>query len=234
MASPTLALMPPATTPRPPNLFVLESDLAALLDTADLVEPEQQAEFHADLEAALATTIQKRDRVQGFLAHVESQSALAAAEIKRLQARKTFFDAVVERVELSVVRTIRNLGADAKGKYKTLEGETVCFSVRRSPATLAITDEAAVPAAFKSVSITLPALTWEALLDSVDMETRAKVLDEVKRPDSTVSKTLLKAAIEAAAPDWKERLKGEAPGPVCVESVPGAAIVQGSLSLVRK
>jgi hypothetical protein len=43
----------------------------------------------------------------------------------------------LERIEASVVRTIRNLGVDTKGKYKTLEGETVSFSVRRCPATVA-------------------------------------------------------------------------------------------------
>ena len=239
MATPILALMPPVEMispppPRSPSLYTLEDGLQTLLDTAEMVTPEEQAEFAADLEAALAATVQKRDRVGWFMAHIEGQTALAAAEIKRLQTRKAFFEAVLERVETSVVRTIYNLGVDAKGKYRTLEGDTVSFSVRRCPATVAITDEATVPAAYKSVSITLPALTWEALLDALDIETRVKVLDEVKRPDSSVSKTLLKAAIEAGAPDWKERLKGEGALPVSVPSVPGAAIVAGGLSLVRR
>jgi Siphovirus Gp157 len=229
--------MLPAETPAPPpalSLFALEESLQCLLDSAELVEPEQQAAFHADLEATLANTVAKRDRVNHLMAHCESQSALAALEIKRLQARKAFFESVLERVEASVVRTIYNLGVDAKRRYKKLEGDTVTFSVRRCPATVAITDEAAVPAPYKSVSITLPAITWEALLDSLDIEARTKLLNEVRRPDSSVSKTLLKAAIEAGAPDWKERLKGEGALPVSVEGVPGASIVPGGLSLVRK
>jgi Siphovirus Gp157 len=237
MASPTvLAIMPPETMPAVrTSLFAVEESLQAMLDSAELVEPEQQAEFAADLEAALAATVSKRDRTQGFLVHCESLAAKTAGEIKRLQARKAFFEAVVERVEFSVVRTIRNLGIDAKGKYKSLQGETVTLSVRRCPATVAITDEAKVPALFKTVTITVPALTWEAVLDALDMETRAKVLDEIKRPDSTVNKAAVKEAIEAAAPaGWKDALKEEGALPVRVDAVPGAAIIAGDLTLVRK
>jgi hypothetical protein len=236
MASPILALMPPAAIPPPRSLslYTLEADLEALLDTEALVEPEQQLEFNAHLESALATTKNKRDRVNSFLAHLESQSLLATSEIDRLKKRKAFFEAVAERVELSVVRCIKNLGPDAKGKYKTLEGDTVSFGLRRCPPTVAITDEASVPAAFKSISITLPALTWESLLDSLDMETRAKILDEVRKPESSVSKALLKDAIETGVPDWKERLKLENALPVSIESIPGASIVQGGMSLIRK
>jgi hypothetical protein len=226
---PPVEVVPPPP-PRSLNLYTLEDGLQTLLDAAEMVTPEEQAEFAADLEAALAATVQKRDRVGWFMAHLEGQTALAAAEIKRLQARKAFFEAVLERVETSVVRTIYNLEVDAKGRYKTLEGDTVSFSVRRCPATVAITDEAAVPVAYKSVSITLPALTWEALLESLDIESRTKLLDEVRRPDASVSKALLKAAIEADAPDWKERLKGEGALPVSVESVPGAALVAGGMT----
>lgn len=235
MASPTLALMPAVIPPpRSLTLFNLEESLQALLDSEDLVEPEQQAELAADLEAALATTISKRDRVGAFIAHCESQALLATSEIDRLKKRKALFEAVVERVELSVVRTIKLLGVDAKGKYKALEGNTVTFSVRRCPPSVSITDEAAVPAQFKTITVTLPALTWESLLDSLEIEARAKILDEVRKPESTVSKTLVKAAIEMEAPDWKERLKEENAMPVSVTSVPGASIMQGGLNLVRK
>jgi Siphovirus Gp157 len=235
--SPVLAIMPPdiPAQPRAPSLFALETDLQAMLDSAELVEPDQQAEFAADLEAALATTISKRDRTQGFLVHCESLVARAAEEIKRLQIRKAFFEAVVERVEFSVVRTIKNLGVDAKGKYRTLQGETVAFSVRRCPVSVAITDEAKVPASFKTVTITLPALSWEALLDSLEMEARAKLLGEIKRPDSAVNKPAVKEAIEAAAPaGWKDALKEEGALPVRVDAVPGAAILPGDLNLVRR
>lgn len=239
MSSPTvLAIMaPPEVIPAAPprtSMFALEESLQAMLDSAELAEPDQQAAFAADLEAALAVSVAKRDRTQGFLVHAESLAAKAAAEIKRLQARKAFYEAVVARVEFSVARVIRNLGIE-KGKYKTLQGETVTFSVRRCPATVAITDEAAVPSSFKTVTITLPALSWEALLDSLELEARAKLLDEIKRPDSAVNKSAVKEAIEAAAPaGWKDALKEEGALPLRVESVPGAAILPGDLSLVRK
>ncbi len=69
------------------------------------------------------------------------------------------------------------------------------------------------------------------MLDSLDLEFRGRVLDAVKRPDSAVSKTLVKAAIEAAVPEWKELLKTQPS--VYTEIVPGAAIAAGALKLVR-
>jgi hypothetical protein len=224
--------LPPA---RNLSLFQIEDGLQSLLDSAELVEPEQEAEFMADLERSLKTAVNKRDKVSQFLAHCEAQPALADAEIKRLQARKKFFEAVVERVGFSVIRTIRNLGADEKGRYKTLEGSTSSLGVRRCPPTVAITDEAAVPASFKSITFTLPAELSEEMFDALDLELRGRVLDAARRSDVTVSKTLLKEAIEAAAPaGWREALKQEDALPVRVDSIPGAAIIAGALSLVRK
>lgn len=61
------------------------------------------------------------------------------------------------------------------------------------------------------------------------------MLDEIKRPDSTVNKAAVKEAIEAAAPaGWKDALKLEDALPVRVDGLPGAMIVGGDLKLVRK
>jgi len=62
VATPILSLMPPveAVPPPPPrslNLYTLEDGLQTLLDTAEMVTPEEQAEFAADLEAALVATV---------------------------------------------------------------------------------------------------------------------------------------------------------------------------------
>jgi hypothetical protein len=59
---------------------------------------------------------------------------------------------------------IHNLGVDARGKYKALEGDTVAFQRAPCAPTATITAEAAVPAAYKSVSFTLPAVTWRRKL----------------------------------------------------------------------
>ena len=64
-----LAVVPsPAVTAEP--LYVIEDQLAALIETAELVSPQQELEFRAEFQAALTTAVDKRDRVGQFLAHL--------------------------------------------------------------------------------------------------------------------------------------------------------------------
>jgi hypothetical protein len=137
----------------------------------------------------------------------------------------------VERLETYVARVIAALGKDAKGKYRKLDGATVTFSLRACPSTVELTDEMAVPSRHKTISLSMPAETWETLLDSLDLELRAQVLDQIKRPDVTVSRTSVKAEIERETPDAKEQL--QAKGRVRIEALPGATLIAGRLSLVR-
>jgi hypothetical protein len=57
------------------------------------------------------------------------------------------------------------------------------------------------------VSITLPALLWEAVCDSLALEFRAEVLDAVRKPEVAVLKGLVKDAVAATVPDWKKQLE---------------------------
>ena len=66
-----------------------------------------------------------------------------------------------------------------------------------------------------NVSLRLPAEVWETFLDTLDLELRAELLDGA-RVEYTVSKTAVKAALEAEQP------------------VPGATISERTYSLVRK
>ena len=148
-----------------------------------------------------------------------------------MQKRRDFFARTVERLEGYVELILRNLGQDAKGKWLKLEGNTSGFSLRNLPPTVAITDEAAVPKAYMTVSVTLPAPLWEQMMDFLDMELANQVLDAVKKPNSAVVKVLVKDAIEQCIPNWKELLKNQ-PSVFCTE-VPGAAIAAGGTRLVR-
>src|ERR1035437_6236756 len=120
----TLRLVPevlPAARP----LYDLEAHLAALVDTEEMVSEELEAQFALELHATLAATVEKRDRVGQFVAHLESQVAFAHAEVKRLQEREAFYQRVLARMETYITRVIESLGLDAKGKRKKLEGTTV-------------------------------------------------------------------------------------------------------------
>src|ERR1035438_1103687 len=103
------------------TLYDAEESLTALLDTQDLVTPDQEQEFLADFEAALSSASDKRDRVAGRLAKLEAQQAYAAAEIKRLQAFKHSAELAQERLEGYVSYVIQRLGKDAKGKRRVVK-----------------------------------------------------------------------------------------------------------------
>jgi hypothetical protein len=206
--------LPPASHPL--TLYALEETLTILADTEDMVSEEQQREFREEFRLALTAAVDKRDRVGAFLAHLESQAAFAKAEIVRLQERKAWFERAIERMEGYVINVIESLGRDAKGKYPKLEGRTVTFSIKDCPPSVEVQDEAAVPSDYKAITITMPALKWEEVLDSLDLEQRASVLDSVEKPKVAVSKTAIKKAIDGGG------------------RVPGADLIVGKKTLVRK
>ncbi len=192
----TLRLAPevlPAARP----LYDLEAHLAALVDTEDLVPEELEQEYALELQSTLLATVEKRDRVGQFLAHLESQIAFAHAEVARLKAREEFYERVFGRMESYVTRVIESLGLDPKGKRKKLEGNTVTLSLHGCDQRAEIIDEVAVPTKYKRVTVTLPADTWELVCDSLDLDLRDQVLSEVKSPKIEVSTGLVKIDLKA-------------------------------------
>ena len=209
-----LAVVPsPAVTAAP--LYAIEDTLAALIETAELVSPEQEREFRTEFQTALAAAVDKRDKVGQFLTHLERQIDFARFEIDRLRQRKAASERALARLEEYVIETIENLGTDGKGRYRTLEGKTTTFSLRRCPPLVEVADESAIPAEYKTLTLKLPAVTWEQLLDGLDIEQRAAVLAQVKSPEVGVDKRSIKAAFDGGA------------------DVPGAGLVSGRHALRR-
>src|SRR4051794_36420128 len=164
-----LAAVPsPAVTAAP--LYTIEVYLAALIETAELVPPDQEQEFRAELQSALMTAVEKRDRVGQFMAHLEQQIEFANHEIDRLKQRKLTFERALARLETYVIETIERLGKDDKGKHRPLEGRTTTFSLRLCPPSVDVNDEPAVPPDFKTVLLKVPALIWEQFLDGLDID----------------------------------------------------------------
>ena len=211
-----LALVPKPLAAPGMTLYELEDQLAALIESTEMVSPEEEEAFFAEVQATLTAAVEKRDRVGQFLAHLEAQAALAAAETKRLQERKSLYTRMQERMEKYVVRVIQGLGTDKKGKYLKLEGKTVTFSVAKNPNSVDWTDESLVPLEYKTVTVTLPAPTWQELLDSLDLEQAGKIEDAVAKASYASSRSEVKAVLEAGTP------------------VPGAKLVDDKYRLVRK
>ena len=46
-----------------------------------------------------------------------------------------------------------------------------------------VTDESAIPSAYKTLLLKLPAVTWEQLLDGLEIELRAAILGQVRSPE---------------------------------------------------
>jgi hypothetical protein len=209
-----LAVVPsPAVTAAP--LYAIEDTLAALIETAELVSPEQEREFRTEFQTALAAAVDKRDKVGQFLTHLERQIDFARFEIDRLRQRKAASERALARLEEYVIETIEKLGTDGKGRYRTLEGKTTTFSLRGCPPSVEVADESAIPAEYKTLTLKLPAVTWEQLLDGLDIEQRAAVLAQVKSPEIGVDKRSIKAAFDGGT------------------DVPGAGLVSGRHALRR-
>jgi len=210
----SVAVVPsPAVTAAP--LYEVEEYLAALIETAELVPPEQEEEFRLELEASLATAIDKRDRVGQFMSHLEQQVDFAKLEIERLRRRRSLYELALERIQKYVIGTIEHLGRDPRGRFRRLEGRTVTFSVRECPPSVDVSDESLVPDRYRILTLKLPAVVWGELLDSLEADRRAVVLAQVRTPEITIDKRPLKLAMESGV------------------EVPGALLITGKHSLTR-
>ena len=227
MATSTNLAILPAALPFPPcepsenhsvrtglTLYDIEDQLAALVDTLDVVPAEQEQELVARIGETLLDAVEKRDRMGMFLAHVDTQIAFADAEIKRLQERKQTFLRILERTEAYLVRIIQSLGQDARGRWQKLEGRTVTFSLRKQPPSVELDNEAEVPSAYRKATVKIAMPLWEELLDSLDLDVAGRVLDAVRVSDE-VSKSAVKEALESGT------------------QVPGAHLVKDAVKLKR-
>jgi hypothetical protein len=150
----------------------------------------ERAECDKAVDEFTAQLASKVDAVSWMLAHLESQAELAAEEIKRLQARKKFFESAVETLETSCVRVIEKLPEPKKGARK-LQGATTALSIRPSDRVIP-TDEASIPSKFKTASIEMPAPQWELLIDLYPA-----VLEFLTKFELTARLTDIKKALKA-------------------------------------
>ena len=189
----------PAPPPLSRPLYDLESHLAALLDTEDVVPEELEQEYALELHATLVATTEKRDRVGQFREHLKAQIAFSHAEASRLRDRETYYQHALDKLDSYITRVIEMLGLDAKDKRKKLEGHTCTIGLHGCDkrAEVIAGQEEAVPSKYKRVTVTLPADTWELLCDSLDLDLRDQVLAEVTSPKVEVSLSKVKGDLKA-------------------------------------
>ncbi len=98
------------------EIDLIESTLEAM-DDEDL-SPELRAELERDLNAAIAGTREKIDRTASVLAAFEAAELAAAAEVKRLGARKDRIARQRERLEGTHQRAGRRWPQKARWVYQ--------------------------------------------------------------------------------------------------------------------
>ena len=192
------------------TLYALSEDLTAHLESIDLTEPgtPERAECEMAIQVYMGQLPTKVDSVAWMLAHLEDQVQMAAQEIQRLQGRKQAFERAQERLEEYCIHVLEQLPEPKRGAKK-LEGRTSTLALRLSDAVV-ITDEATVPAEYKTACVEMPALVWESL---------------VRRDESVIGR-LTKQNLKVRLVDVKKAIKGG-------ESVAGADLEYRN-HLVRK
>jgi hypothetical protein len=178
-----------------PNLYEIETELQALVDSAETVTPEMAEQYAVELQAALQSSIAKRQRVGEFLRHCEAHEDACDREIDRLKALKAQYSKARERVEDFVIRTVLTIGPDEKGKLKVLEGDTVKLAVKGTPEAVVIDDESAVPTPYQNVAVKMSAVTWEAICAALPDDVLNTAGYECKE-DRTPNKTAIRAALK--------------------------------------
>ena len=196
--------------PRPNSctLYELEDTLQAWVNTVAMAEePATRDAILAEIGQALKKTKEKRDAVVGFLRHCEQQQKFADAEIERIEKRKGLIARVRGELECYLVQVIDQFAAPDRRGIKRMEGNFSSMRIQKNPDSVAITDEQALPVAWKDVVLTMPAYAWEALLQRLDLEERAVFERQVKKrefkPDKRAIAGELKNGTEIPGADLK-------------------------------
>lgn len=177
------------------NIFDIETDLQALVECAETITPEQEDEYRLALELALRMSIKKRQNVGQFILHCDSHEAACDREMDRLKALKKQYATARERIEDFVIRTVLIIGPDDHGKLKALEGETVKLMVKSTPDAVIIDNEALIGSEFQTVTVTMAADVWQALIDDLSENAIGQTAGQCKETRTT-NKTAIRNAIK--------------------------------------
>ncbi len=189
------------------TLYGAEENLAAFLETEEGGVPEEmREEFALALAGANEVAIDKRDGCIRFVRHVESQIDFAKAEKARINDWQKSLEGGLERFRAYLANVVSIHGKQPKGVAK-LAGRTGMLTLRKTPDTAQIVDEAAIPVKYKTVTVTMSAEQWARIASLAPWDVQSSV--------SIVKKPILDA------------LKAG-------EDVPGAELVFGHDTLVVK
>ena len=179
------------------TLYEIEDNLAALANTFEVVEGEEIKQILLDeIGRALWQAQEKRDAVVAFLRHCEAQQTFADQEIERLKKRRDRIARFQEEFEQYIVSIIDRFAVPDRRGVRRLEGNVSSMRIQKNPDSVVITDENAVPIAFKDVVVTMPAHVWEALLERLGKDERTCFEARLKKTEFKLDKRALASELK--------------------------------------
>jgi hypothetical protein len=166
------------------SLFEIDAELDGLLDeieeqTAQGGEPS--GELAARFQQFCSAHGEKVDRIGRFLRRMEAREQFCRAEVARLSDRARAAAGKVERTRNMVLYYLMSRD------LKSIEGrEFTLRAQKNSQDSVRITDEAALPAAFRRINARIGGVLWETLLANLPDEL-GQMLEstlEESRPDT--------------------------------------------------
>jgi hypothetical protein len=166
------------------SLFEIDVELDSLLDeieeqTAQGGEPS--GELLARFQQFCSAHHEKVDRIGRFLRQMEAREQFCRSEAARLSDRARTAAGKVERTKNMVLNYLMSRDLKAiEGREFTLRAQ------KNSQDSVRITDEAALPAAFRRINARIDGVLWETLLANLPDEL-GKMLEstlEESRPDT--------------------------------------------------
>jgi len=166
------------------SLFEIDTELDGLLDeieeqTAQGGEPAE--EIVARFQQFCSAHGEKVDRIGRFLRRMEAREQFCRAEVVRLSDRARAAAGKVERTKNMVLYYLMSR------ELKSIEGrEFTLRAQKNSQDSVRITDEAALPSAFRRIDARIGGVLWETVLANLPEEL-GKMLEstvEESRPDS--------------------------------------------------
>jgi hypothetical protein len=174
------------------SLFEIDLELDSLLDeieeqTAQGGEPS--GELVARFEQFCSAHGEKVDRIGRFLRRMEAREQFCRAEAARLSDRAHSAAGKVERTKNMVLYYLMSSDLRAiEGREFTLRAQ------KNSQDSVRITDEAAVPSAFRRIDARISGVLWETALANLPEEL-GKLLEHTVM-QSVPDKDTIKAAIQ--------------------------------------
>jgi hypothetical protein len=193
------------------SLFEIDTELDGLLDeieeqTAQGGEPAE--EIVARFQQFCSAHGEKVDRIGRFLRRMEAREQFCRAEAARLSNRARAAAGKVERTKNMVLYYLMSRDLKAiEGREFTLRAQ------KNSQDSVRITDEAALPVAFRKIDARIGGLLWETVLANLPDELGRMIESTVEesRPDTDTIKAAIKRKEEVPGAElrrgWHLRIK---------------------------